>query len=50
MQQDNQTWENRRYQIIDTYNQGALSYKKIYRLKVRDTEFEKTPSKKIKRF
>lgn len=36
--------------IIDEYNQKAPSYKKVYRLKVRDTEFEKTPSKKIKRF
>lgn len=36
-------------QIIDDYNKEAPSYKKVYRLKVRDTEFEKTPSKKIKR-
>ncbi len=36
-------------QIIDEYNKEAPSYKKVYRLKVRDTEFEKTPSKKIKR-
>lgn len=36
--------------LIDEYNQGAPAYKKIYRLKVRETEFEKTPSKKIKRF
>ncbi|MCH5343592.1 MAG: AMP-binding protein [Acetatifactor sp.] len=36
--------------LIDQYNQGAPAYKKIYRLKVRETEFEKTPSKKIKRF
>ncbi len=36
--------------VIDEYNQGAPAYKKIYRLKVRETEFEKTPSKKIKRF
>lgn len=36
--------------IIDTYNQGAPLYKRIYRLKVRETEFEKTTSKKIKRF
>ena len=35
--------------LIDVYNQGAPAYKKIYRLKVRGTEFEKTPSKKIKR-
>ncbi len=37
-------------EIIDTYNQGAPAYKKIYGLKVRETEFEKTPSKKIKRY
>ena len=36
--------------IIDAYNQGAPAYKKVYRLKVRDTEFPKTPSKKIKRY
>lgn len=36
--------------IIDEYNSTAPSYKKVYRLKVRDTEFVKTPSKKIKRF
>ena len=37
-------------EVIDTYNQGAPAYKKVYRLKVRDTEFPKTPSKKIKRY
>lgn len=37
-------------QVIDEYNQGAPAYKKVYSLKVRDTEFEKTPSKKIKRY
>ena len=36
--------------IIDEYNVGAPAYKKVYRLKVRDTEFVKTPSKKIKRY
>ena len=36
--------------IIDEYNNGAPAYKKVYRLKVRETEFEKTPSKKIKRY
>ena len=36
--------------IIDEYNFGAPAYKKVYRLKVRDTEFPKTPSKKIKRY
>lgn len=37
-------------QIIDDYNQSAPAYKRIYRMKVRETEFEKTPSKKIKRY
>lgn len=36
--------------VIDEYNQGVPAYKKIYSLKVRETEFEKTPSKKIKRY
>lgn len=36
--------------VIDAYNQSAPAYKKVYRLKVRDTEFAKTPSKKIKRY
>lgn len=37
-------------EIIDTYNQSAPSYKKVHSLIVREKEFEKTPSKKIKRF
>ena len=37
-------------QIIDEYNMTAAPHKKVYRLKVRDVEFVKTPSKKIKRF
>lgn len=37
-------------QIIDEYNTDAPVYKRIYSLKVRGTEFEKTPSKKIKRY
>ena len=36
--------------IIDSYNKTVPAYKKVYRLKVRETEFEKTPSKKIKRY
>ena len=36
--------------IIDDYNQKAPVYKRIYRMKLRETEFEKTPSKKIKRY
>lgn len=35
---------------IDAYNKEAVAYKKVYGLKVRETEFEKTPSKKIKRY
>lgn len=37
-------------QVIDEYNAGLPPYKKIHGLKVRQEEFEKTPSKKIKRF
>ncbi len=37
-------------QIIDDYNQTAPVYKRIYSLKVRETEFEKTTSRKIRRF
>ena len=37
-------------ELIDDWNKGAPAYKKIYRLKVRDAEFPKTPSKKIKRY
>ncbi|MDE6312952.1 MAG: AMP-binding protein [Lachnospiraceae bacterium] len=37
-------------ELVDEYNMTAPSYKKIYSLKVRDTEFDKTPSKKIKRY
>lgn len=36
--------------IIDRYNEGAPLYKRIFRLKVRDVEFEKNTTKKIKRF
>lgn len=38
------------WKVIEDYNQGAPAYKKIHGLKVRETEFEKTTSKKIKRF
>lgn len=37
-------------EIVDTYNETAPAHKKVYSLKVRDTEFDKTPSKKIKRY
>ncbi len=36
--------------VIDDYNLGEPPYRKVYRLKVRETEFDKTPSKKIKRY
>lgn len=35
--------------VIDDYNKGLPLYKKIHNLVVREQEFEKTPSKKIKR-
>ena len=37
-------------EVIDTYNSTAPAYKRVYRLKIRETEFPKTPSKKIKRY
>lgn len=37
-------------EIIDAYNRQAAAYKRIYGLEIRETEFEKTPSKKIKRY
>ena len=36
--------------LIDAYNRGAVAFKKVQCMKVRDTEFPKTPSKKIKRY
>ena len=36
--------------VVDAYNQTAPAYKRVYKLKVREREFEKTPSKKIKRY
>lgn len=36
--------------IIDAYNKTAPLYKRVFRLKVRETEFEKNTTKKIKRF
>ncbi len=36
--------------IIDEYNKEAPMYKRVTRLKVRETEFEKNTTKKIKRF
>lgn len=37
-------------EIIDAYNSKAPLYKRIVKLKVRDVEFEKNTTKKIKRF
>ena len=35
--------------VVDEYNKNTPPFKKISQLKVRETEFDKTPSKKIKR-
>lgn len=37
-------------EIIDEYNQNTTVYKRIHSLVVRETEFDKTTAKKIKRF
>lgn len=37
-------------EIIDVYNKTAPLYKRIFKLKVREVEFEKNTTKKIKRF
>lgn len=37
-------------EVIDEYNRGAAPQKKIYSLIVREQEFEKTTTRKIKRF
>lgn len=36
--------------IVDTYNERAPLYKRVFKLKVRETEFEKNTTKKIKRY
>ena len=36
--------------LIDAYNEKAPVYKRIYSLVVREREFDKTTSKKIKRY
>lgn len=36
--------------IIDEYNTTVPAYKKVHRLKIRENEFEKTQTKKIKRY
>ena len=37
-------------EIIDAYNKNAPLYKRVFKLKVREVEFEKNTTKKIKRF
>lgn len=37
-------------EIIDEYNINAPLYKRVVKLKIRETEFEKNTTKKIKRF
>ena len=37
-------------QLVDAYNSKLPMYKQVRRLKVRDEEFEKTTSRKIKRY
>ena len=36
--------------IVDAYNKDVPTYKRIVRIKLRDVEFEKNTTKKIKRF
>lgn len=42
--------QNELQNIIDAYNKTAPLYKRVFKLKVRETEFEKNTTKKIKRF
>lgn len=37
-------------ELIDAYNRDVPAYKKVYKLKIRGVEFEKTAARKIKRF
>lgn len=37
-------------EILDEYNRNAPLYKRVVKLKIRETEFEKNTTKKIKRF
>lgn len=37
-------------EIIDAYNKNAPLYKRVFKLKIREVEFEKNTTKKIKRF
>lgn len=36
--------------VIDAYNETAPLYKRVFKLKLREVEFEKNTTKKIKRF
>ena len=36
--------------IIDAYNKEVQLYKRVVRIKLRDVEFEKNTSRKIKRY
>ena len=36
--------------MIDAYNQKAPLYKRVFKIKIRETEFEKNTTKKIKRY
>ena len=36
--------------MVDAYNESAPLYKRVFKIKVRETEFEKNTTKKIKRF
>ena len=37
-------------EIVDAYNKNAPLYKRVIKVKVREVEFEKNTTKKIKRF
>ena len=37
-------------EVIDIYNKNAPLYKRVFKLKIREVEFEKNTTKKIKRF
>ena len=37
-------------EIVDAYNKEAPQYKRVFKLKIREVEFEKNTTKKIKRF
>lgn len=45
-----ETVQEKLQELIDEFNKDMPVYKRIYSLIVRDAEFDKTPSKKIKRY